>query len=324
MSAIASTLDISCPPTDQALADAATVTGRNAADKDDLVQLLNMLGLPTGEDDLVRLLPLLPDPSPHFDDSFGGFTVPTDTAAWDRPATDTEVDLSDLDQPTTPATDGSGSEVDPMLREMVLSMSYGDTEYNDDQISEATGLTREQIRDLINGYEADFGHATTQTTADPAPAAPAAVPLLPTGQPVEALIAWGAQHPAKGIQALAVRARTALADLAARYANDQAVVAAETRVETLRVKLAAAEKWLRDVKAGKTTPALTAVPAPATVGERLEQPDDKETRRRIRAWAREQGLYPADKGDRGLISQEILRAWNERGTDTSVVLAQAG
>ena len=103
VSAIANSLDISCPPTDQALADAATVTGRNAADKDDLLQFLEMLGLPTGEDDLVRLLPLLPDAPPYFDftDSSGGFTVPsTDTA------TDTVVDLTDLDQPTTARAGG--------------------------------------------------------------------------------------------------------------------------------------------------------------------------------------------------------------------------
>ena len=109
VSAIANSLDISCPPTDQALADAATVTGRNAADKDDLLQFLEMLGLPTGEDDLVRLLPLLPDAPPYFDftDSSGGFTVPsTDTATWDRPATDTAVDLTDLDQPTTARAGG--------------------------------------------------------------------------------------------------------------------------------------------------------------------------------------------------------------------------
>jgi hypothetical protein len=219
-----------------------------------------------------------------------------------RPA---PVDLSDLDRPVP--------ELDPVVRERALSMAYGGTDYTDAQISEATGLAPDQIRDLINGYEADFDHAASQTGAtDRPPAAPiAAAPALVAGLPLEDLLAWGEQHTAKGVQALAARARAALVDLASRHSTDRAVVAAESQVERLRKQLARAEQQLRDVKAGKTaTPPAGSVPE----GQRLEQPADKEDRRRIRDWARTQGLYPADKGDRGVISQEILRAWAQHGT----------
>jgi hypothetical protein len=139
------------------------------------------------------------------------------------------------------------------------------------------------------------------------------------GLPLEELLAWGEQHAARGVQALAARARAALVDLASRHSTDRAVVAAESQVERLRQQLARAEQQLRDVKAGKTaTLPATAVAAVVAVavrdGQRLEQPADKEDRRRIRDWARTQGLYPADKGDRGVISQEILRAWAQHGT----------
>jgi hypothetical protein len=144
----------------------------------------------------------------------------------------------------------------------------------------------------------------------------AAAPALVAGLPLEELLAWGEQHAARGVQALAARARAALVDLASRHDTDRAVVAAESQVERLRQQLARAEQQLRDVKAGKTaTPSATTTAAVAVPdGERLEQPADKEDRRRIRDWARTQGLYPADKGDRGVISQEILRAWAQHGT----------
>jgi hypothetical protein len=147
----------------------------------------------------------------------------------------------------------------------------------------------------------------------------AAAPVLVAGLPLEELLAWGEQHAARGVQALAARARAALVDLASRHDTDRAVVAAESQVERLRQQLARAEQQLRDVKAGKTAtpPATTAAVAVAVAvpdGQRLEQPADKEDRRRIRDWARTQGLYPADKGDRGVISQEILRAWAQHGT----------
>lgn len=232
-----------------------------------------------------------------------------------RPAA---VDLSDRDRPAP--------EVDQVARERALSMTYGDTGYSDVQISEATGLTPDQIRDLIHGYEADFEHAASRTAATdrpPAPvAAPIAVPVLVTGLPVEELLAWGEQHSVRGVQVLAARARAALVDLAARHSTDRAVVAAESQVERLRKQLARAEQQLRDVKAGKiATAAAVAVSVAVLDGERLEQPADKVDRRRIRDWARTQGLYPADKGDRGVISQEILRAWAQRST--SAPLARA-
>jgi hypothetical protein len=254
-------------------------------------------------------------PAAHTDQ--GPAPIVVDVPVTLRPAT---VDLSDLDRPV--------SGLDQAARERALAMYYGDTDHTDAQISEATGLTPEQIRDLINGYEADFDAASQSAAADRPPlpvAAPiAAAPALVAGLPVEELLAWGEQHSARGVQALAARARAALVDLDARHSSDRAVVAAESQVERLRKQLAKAEQQLRDVKAGKTTalPVTAAVVAVSVPdGERWEQPADKEDRRTIREWARTQGLYPADKGDRGVISQEILRAWAQRGTQ--VTLARA-
>ncbi len=55
----AEALELTPTSTGQAAA-ASTVVARRARDKDDLAELLCALGLPRGEDDLVRLLPHLP------------------------------------------------------------------------------------------------------------------------------------------------------------------------------------------------------------------------------------------------------------------------
>ena len=44
---------------------AALVVAHHARDKDDLADLLDALGLPRGEDDLVTLLPTSPPPTPR-------------------------------------------------------------------------------------------------------------------------------------------------------------------------------------------------------------------------------------------------------------------
>lgn len=138
-------------------------------------------------------------PAGHTDQGPAPAPVVIDVPVALRPA---PVDLSDLDRPVP--------EMDPVVRERALSMAYGGADYTDAQISEATGLTPDQIRDLISGYEADFDRAASRTGATdrpPAPgAAPIAVPALVAGLPVEELLAWGEQHAARGVQALAARA----------------------------------------------------------------------------------------------------------------------
>ncbi|MGV4985849.1 Lsr2 family DNA-binding protein [Streptomyces sp. NRAIS4] len=92
------------------------------------------------------------------------------------------------------------------------------------------------------------------------------------------------------MQALAAKARTALAELAARRDTEQAVAEAEGRVDRLERELARARAELREVKTGKCTP--TSVVAPALSGK-----ISKEQLAAIRTWARANGYEVADRGN---------------------------
>ncbi|MCZ7430105.1 Lsr2 family DNA-binding protein [Streptomyces sp. WMMC1477] len=61
--ASAETIPLASPLPDQLAAAAAHTVARNADSKEDLILLLDQLGLPAGEDDLTTLLPLLTDPT---------------------------------------------------------------------------------------------------------------------------------------------------------------------------------------------------------------------------------------------------------------------
>ncbi|MET8624690.1 hypothetical protein ABZW30_13190 [Kitasatospora sp. NPDC004669] len=266
-------------------ADAAVRTARSARDEEDLVLLLDALGLPRGEDDLARLAPHL--------------ATPAGTTTTGRPDHhDGGTTVSDTFTATEPAEQGDVlATLDPMTREVALSMRYrGDSPL---KILAATGLDESDLQRLI----AQHPDAAEQAS--------------PYGSAVDDLLAWGEQHAQAKVQRLAEQARQSLGKLLAQRASDQAVAAHESRVATLKAQLQRAEQALRDAKAGKPTaaPARSAGPA---AGADLAQPADKAVRNAIRAWGAEHGHTVAD---RGVIPQTVLRAWYDAHPDT---LAQAG
>ncbi len=282
----AETITVTPTSADQTQAAALTVA-HHAHDKDDLVLLLDVLGLPAGEDDLAQLLPHLNhDP----DDRTG--------------EPDVTVDLDTID---------------PTTRAVAVSMHRDDTPTAD--ILTATGLTEDQLRALVDHQEqpGEHGQDASEPTANPeidAPQDTGPAPAAPQADhAIEALLAWGEQHPARGVQALAARARTALDELAQRRETEQAVAAAESEVEQLKRQLAAAEAKLRQAKTGKTTSqAAPTAPAAPTAAPTALTPNKSE-RDRIRAWARANGYQVAD---RGIIAQRILDAYAARNTPSAL------
>jgi len=289
---------------------AARTAARHAHDEDDLSLLLDVLGLPAAEDDLVQLLPRHPHapagPRPGHATAvpaarIGGIAVPAPAIPSPTPAEPAAAQTGPVDV----------SSVDAVTRSMALSMHYTDEPI--DRIITATGLTQAQIDALVDAQEREFDADLV------VPVSPRAAASAPgTDSAIEELIRWGEQHPTRGMQAHAAPARTALAELDQARGKERAVTAAEAKVDRLREQLARAERDLRAAKTGRPATALAVVPAPAA-SERLEQPADKETRQQVRAWARERGMSAPD---RGLISQEVLHAWAQHST--AAPLAQAG
>jgi hypothetical protein len=285
----AESIDLS-PTTSWQDADAAVRAARNAHDKDDLVLLLDALGLPRGEDEIVRLLPFLattrPGTVPGLDTPRGGIPVP-----------DTDIVTA---SPTVEQADVL-SNLDPMTREVALSMrARGDSPL---KILAATGLDESDLQRLNAQHP------------DAAEAARAAEQKSPYGSAADELLAWGEQHAQAKVQRLAEQARQSLGKLLAQREADQAVAAYETKLANLKAQLLRAEQALRDAKAGKPI----AAPARTTgsAGTELAQPADRATRDAIRAWGAEHGHSVAD---RGVIPQSVLRAWFATHPET---LAQA-
>ncbi|MGE7436998.1 Lsr2 family DNA-binding protein [Kitasatospora sp. NPDC001175] len=267
-------------------ADAAVRTARSARDEEDLVLLLDALGLPHGEDDLARLLPHLA-------------TTPAGTTTGRPDHRDGGTTVSDTLTATEPTEQGDVlANLDPITREVALSMrAKGDSPL---KILAATGLDESDLQRLIAQHP-DAARAAEQAS--------------PYGSAVDDLLAWGEQHAQAKVQRLAEQARQSLGKLLTQRTADQAVAAHENRVATLKAQLQRAEQALRHAKAGKPT---TAAAAGSASGSDLAQPPEKATRNAIRAWAAEHGHTVAD---RGVIPQTVLRAWYDAHPDT---LAQAG
>ncbi|CAL9669315.1 Lsr2 family DNA-binding protein [Streptomyces sp. enrichment culture] len=248
------------------LAAAARVTARNAGDKHDLAELLDAIGAPSDADTLTALLPHLPDT--------------------------TSGDLM-----TTQAPNAYSQAAADML-------NRGDSP---DQVRKTLGLSDAELAEAVQQAEAglaqelgtnpDTDGATTDST-DPEPQAPGTVTATPEAG-IEALLVWGEKHTTKGVQALAAKARTALAELAVRHDTEQAVAEAEGRVNRLERELARARAELREVKNGKGTPASVVTPA-------LSGKFSKEQLAAIRTWARANGYKVADRGNP---AREVLDAY---------------
>ncbi|MFE8950103.1 histone-like nucleoid-structuring protein Lsr2 [Streptomyces sp. NPDC007856] len=242
----------------QELAAAARVTARNAGDKHDLAELLDAIAAPTDADTLTSLLPYLPD-----------------TATGERMTTQ------------APSANAYAAVAADML-------NRGDSP---DQVRTTLGLSDDELAEAVQQAEAgiaqelgttpDADGGPTHGTNSPKPEAPDTVAAT-REVGIEALLVWGEQHAAKGVQALAAKARTALTELATRSDAEHAVCEAEGRVNRLERELARAREELRRVKTGKSTPAAV----PARSGNY-----SREQLTAIRACARANGYEVADRGN---------------------------
>lgn len=254
---------------------ASRVVARNALDKDDLAALLDALGLPCADDDLVRLLPHLTNP----DESPAG--EPMTSNAF----TATAVSMLD-----------NGD--DPEYVRSTLGLS-------DDELAEAMKLTKPPALTSVPTADTDDSPSIPQATdGNPDAAARASNGPATTGD-IDALLLWAEMHPTARIRTRAARVRSDLTELSERYAADAAQREAEKRVAKAAAELEAAQAELRAVKAGgraktaaeSTTPPASATgPASATAPPARTGKRSKDELAAIRTWARSNGYQVADRG----------------------------
>lgn len=265
------------------LAAAARVTARNAGDKHDLAELLDAIGAPTDLDTLTALLPHLPDT-----DSGDLMTTQAPTAnAYAAAAVDmlTRGDSPDQVRESLGLSDAE-------LAEAIEHAKIAEAVQN-------AGLPASDADTDTDGADApETAAAPTNGTDSPTPEAPGTVTATPEAE-IETLLVWGEQHAAKGVQALAAKARTALAELAVRRDTEQAVTEAEGRIDRLERELARAKEALRQAKTGKPIPATITAPAPSGKFS-------KEQLAEIRTWARANGHEVADRGNP---ARKVLNAY---------------
>ncbi|MFF7845208.1 histone-like nucleoid-structuring protein Lsr2 [Streptomyces ossamyceticus] len=249
------------PTSTEQEAAAARVTARHADSKEDLVLLLEAIGLPGDDDTLTALLPLV-------NSSEGDPDMPEQT----------------------PQTSNA-------FEAMALSMHYADHPMA--EITEATGLSEDEINALVNAQERQFD--ADETTGTPASTEETAA------DSVEQLLAWAETHPTASIRNKAARVRSDLSELTARRATEDAQREAEERVAKLKAELEKAQEDLRAVKAGTHPTPATATAAPTPIRSGLGSGRTREELARIRAWARENGHPVADAG---MIRKSVLEAYD--------------
>jgi ribosomal protein L12E/L44/L45/RPP1/RPP2 len=273
------------PSPEEELAAASRVTARHARDKDDLTELLGAIGVPTDEDTLTTLLPHLSTT----DTATTGDTMTTQANAFTAVAASM---LSNGDAPEhVRSTLGlSESELADALKHVDLPLPTPTV----DADSAATGVSQATCSEP--GSQTDRGDADR--------------PAADSG--IEGLLTWGEQHDTKGVQALAARARTALAELAQRRDTEHAVADAEAKIGKLESELARAREALRQAKNGK--PAVPVLAAPTPIAKRRT----KEELAAIRTWARDNGHQVAD---RGLPAHAVLDAYDAAHRTTNLAEA---
>ncbi|MFD4578098.1 histone-like nucleoid-structuring protein Lsr2 [Streptomyces sp. NPDC058417] len=248
------------PTSTEQEAAAARTLARNATSKEDLVLLLDAVGLPGDDDTLTALLPLLNSPE----------------------------GAPDMQQ--TPAATGPNA-----FEATALSMFYAD--HSMAEITEATGLSEDEIAALVAAQQRKADAAATD---DATPAAPA------VDDTMEQLLAWAETHPAAGIRNKAARVRADVAELTARRTTDDAQREAEERVAQLTAELEKPKENLRAVKAG-AHPAPAAATAPTPIRTGLGSGRTREELAAIRTWARANGHQVADAG---MIRKAVLEAYD--------------
>ncbi|SHN34477.1 Lsr2 family DNA-binding protein [Actinacidiphila paucisporea] len=295
---------------------ASRTTARHARDKDDLLVLLDALGLPTDPDATTPLLPLIPTPDPAAD------------------AVDPELSGDQPVMPHSPAQSADDVPAVDAFEAVAVSMHHSG--YPTAAITEATGLTEEEITAVVA-----VADGTDPATTEPAPAAAApeseitpgtvtaedtaaddtatSVPdhTVPDIVDTNVLLPWAEQHPLASVRAKAARIRQDLADLTQRLATEQATAEAEARIVQLRADLKAEEERLRQLKAGGPR-AAAVIEAPTPIrpasGKR-----SREELAAIRTWARENGHQV---GAAGVIKASIMEAYD--AAHQPATLAKAG
>ncbi|KOT38712.1 hypothetical protein ADK47_16735 [Streptomyces rimosus subsp. rimosus] len=260
------------PTSTEQEAAAARVTARHAHGKEDLVHLLDAIGLPGDDTTLTTLFPLLP-----------------------RCEGDT-----DMPQPQpTPAPKSPTT-----FEAMALSMHYADASAA--EITAATGLSEDEVTTLVNAQEAKTeamlaADEQDRTGTTPPPETPGA------DDPVEQLLAWAEAHPVAGIRNKAARVRSDLSELTARRAADTAQRDAEKRVARLKAELERAQEQLRAVKAGPRPSSAAPAAAPTPIRAGLGSGRTPQELAAIRDWARAAGYQVADKG---MVPKAVLAAYD--------------
>ncbi|RSS85787.1 hypothetical protein EF919_37690 [Streptomyces sp. WAC02707] len=248
---------------------AARTVARHARDKDDLAQLLDVLGLPADETTLTDLFPLLPE---HGDAPMT--THPT----------------------TAPAAGGPALSA---YEAGALSMHADGA--SEQAIREATGLSEKELSDLI----ADKVLGLPRTGSSAAPMIDMPVVPLRGSDRLQRLIQWAATHPAASVRKRAARITADLTELSERLEGEAAQREAEEKVAKARAALEQAEKDLKAVKTGtRATTATAAAVAPTPI--RTGTTYSRDELAAIRTWARAHG-HPV--ADRGLPSRAVLDAY---------------
>jgi hypothetical protein len=298
---------------------ASRTTARHARDKDDLLVLLDALGLPTDTDATTPLLPLIPTPDPAAD------------AADPEPSGDQPV------MPNSPApTDEAPTAETPAANAFeAVAVSMHHSGYPTAAITEATGLTEEEITAAVAAADGTDPAESEPTAAAPEPeTTPETVPTdhtaagdtattapehsVPDIADTNVLLPWAEQHPLASVRSKAARIRQDLADLNQRLATEQATAEAEARIAALRADLKAEEERLRQLKAGGPR-AAAVIEAPTPIrpagGKR-----SREEFAAIRTWARENGHQVATTG---VIKASIVEAYDAAHQEPAT-LAKAG
>ncbi|MFC4467043.1 histone-like nucleoid-structuring protein Lsr2 [Streptomyces xiangluensis] len=262
---------------------ASLVVAHHARDKDDLADLLGALGLPCGEDDLVRLLPHLTTP----DTPTTGVLMPANAFT------------------ATAASMLNNGDSPEYVRE-TLGLSEG-------ELAEAVKHADLSAPTTVPAPDTDDGTSALKA-AVPAPDGTAD----PDG--IEALLSWAENHPAASIRNRAARVRSDLTELTERRATDAAQREAEERVANAKAELEAAQAQLRNVKAGgraatavQDATHLAPATAPAPTGKR-----SSEELAAIRTWARAHGHQVADRGNP---AKKVLDAYDAAHCTTTLAEA---
>nr|WP_202531615.1 Lsr2 family protein [Streptomyces sp. SID8380] len=278
---IAEALEVT-PPSLEAEAAAARILARHALGKEDLVLLLDALGLPRDDDTLTNLFPLIPE---------------TGASA---PMTDTPPALTETVTATAPAADdapATASRGMSAFEAMALSMhSNGDTEQ---AIQEATGLSATELSTLL----------AESAPGLPGPAADVPVILPAVSNQIQNLLDWAATHPAASVRSRAARIAADLSELADRRDSEAAQREAEEKVAKAKAELEKARAQLHAVRAGKasTRPPAAAAAAPAPIRTGLGSGRSREELAAIRTWARAHGHQVADAG---MVRKAVLEAYD--------------